>query len=97
MNNAKGVFLQLPTVILLSTTQKQVTRQKSSLFFLSQTIIPYFNILYRHLPFSCLAIIGYISVLLKKNIFWEDKIIVNTIDFRDNFTETNALFRYFTL
>ena len=60
---------------------------------LLQSIITYFHILYRHLPFSCLAIIGYISVLLKK-VFWGgDKIIVNTIDFHDNLTETNALFR----
>ena len=40
----KVFFLQLPAVILLSTTQKQVTRQKSSLFFVSDdnTSFPYF-------------------------------------------------------
>jgi len=96
MNNAKGVFLQLPAVILLSTTKSRLLAKRVACFW-SQTIIPHFHILYRHLPFSCLAIIGYISVLLKKSIFGGDEIIVNTIDFHDDLTGTNALFRYFTL
>ena len=96
MNNAKGVFLQLPAVILLSTNQKQATRQKSSLFFVSDdnTSFPYFIPLFTfQLP--CYNWV-YIRIV-KKSISWGDKIIVNTIDFHDNLTGTNALFRCFTL
>ena len=97
MNNAKGVFFTVTRCNITIHYPKAGYSPKEQPVFLSQTIIPYFHILHRHLPFSCLAIIGYISVLLKKSIFWGDEIIVNTINFHDNLTETNALFRYFTL